>query len=112
VARRSTWVFGGQGNEVAVRRLLVRNGLGILRGVLMLGLLAAPFAAEAQPVGKVLVVGYLVAAAPRPGDETFRQAMRELGYVEGRNIIGPGLALLAPVAERGRSADRATGPRR
>ena len=52
----------------------------------MLGLFAAPFAAEAQPVRKVSVVGYLVAAAPRPGDETFRQAMRELGYVEGRNI--------------------------
>src|SRR5882672_10243140 len=52
----------------------------------MLGLLAAPFAAEAQPVGKLSVVGYLVAGAPRPVDETFRQAMRELGYLEGRNV--------------------------
>jgi len=30
-------------------------------------------------------IGYL-AEAPRPTDDVFRQAMRELGYVEGRNL--------------------------
>ena len=56
------------------------------------GLLAAPLAAEAQQAGKVPRVGYL-----SPGSssdpvrlrrfEAFRQGLRELGYVEGQNIV-------------------------
>src|SRR5262249_52051913 len=56
-----------------------------LVAVLAVRLLATPLSAEAQPVGKVAVVGYLSAGPPLSVDETFRQAMRELGYVEGRN---------------------------
>jgi putative tryptophan/tyrosine transport system substrate-binding protein len=52
------------------------------------GLLAAPLAAEGQPVGKVYRIGLLRAGEP-PNfwiDE-FREGLRELGYVEGQNLV-------------------------
>ncbi len=49
------------------------------------GLLAVPLAAEAQRT-RPPRVGYL-GVVPRPPDEAFKQGLRELGYVEGRNII-------------------------
>src|SRR6266481_5078068 len=55
--------------------------------------LAAPFAAEAQPVAKVYRIGLLggtpTTAEPRLW-EGFFQEMRERGYVEGRNTIFDG----------------------
>src|SRR6266436_3196750 len=52
--------------------------------------LAAPFAAEAQPVAKVYRIGLLggtpTTAEPRLW-EGFFQEMRERGYIEGRNVI-------------------------
>jgi putative ABC transport system substrate-binding protein len=52
-----------------------------------LALLAAPLAAQAQQPGKVPRIGGLVVASPGfPPIEGFRQGLRELGYVEGRNI--------------------------
>jgi putative tryptophan/tyrosine transport system substrate-binding protein len=54
------------------------------------GLLAAPLAAEAQQAGKVWRIGFLSgssAVAAKPFVEQFRQGLRELGYVEGENII-------------------------
>jgi putative ABC transport system substrate-binding protein len=62
-----------------------RTFLGTLAG----GLLAAPFAAEAQPAAQVPRIGYLAlnpAANPHL-HEAFRQGLRDLGYVEGRNIV-------------------------
>jgi putative ABC transport system substrate-binding protein len=54
------------------------------------GALAAPLAAEAQQAGKTYRVAYL-AATPRSANQAllgrFQQGMRELGYVEGRNLI-------------------------
>ncbi len=58
---------------------------------LALGVLAAPLAAEAQPAGKVPRVGLLT---PFSGSDpqiqryldVFRQALRELGYVEGQSL--------------------------
>jgi len=65
-----------------------RTFIGVVAG----RLLAVPLAAEAQPAGKVPRVGYL-----SPGSssdpvrlrrfEAFRQGLRELGYVEGQNIV-------------------------
>ena len=53
-------------------------------------LLASPLAAEAQQApAKVPRIGFLVGASPADGApflEIFRQALRELGYVEGQNI--------------------------
>ena len=57
---------------------------------LILSLLAAPLAAEAQPVAKIPRVGVLWAGSPptgaAPSFEAFRQELRERGYVEGQNI--------------------------
>jgi putative tryptophan/tyrosine transport system substrate-binding protein len=61
-----------------------------LVGAVVLLLLAAPLAADAQPPEKTYRVAYL-AAAPRSGNQAllarFQQGMRELGYVEGRNLV-------------------------
>ncbi len=53
-------------------------------------MLAAPLAVEAQPAAKVYRIGVLSpfssSFGPGPSFEAFRQTLRELGYVEGRNI--------------------------
>jgi putative ABC transport system substrate-binding protein len=53
-------------------------------------LLAAPLAAQTQPAGNVHRVGYLGSGSatvyPR-AVEAFRQGLRELGWVEGKNIV-------------------------
>jgi putative ABC transport system substrate-binding protein len=48
-----------------------------------------PFAAEAQQAAKVARIGYLVTnlAANPHLPEAFRQGLRDLGYVEGRNVV-------------------------
>ena len=55
------------------------------------GLLATPLTAEAQPAGKVYRIGYLTSGfkevpGSNPGLAPFSQSLRELGYVEGRNL--------------------------
>jgi putative ABC transport system substrate-binding protein len=52
-------------------------------------LLTRSFAVEAQEFKKVPRIGVLVAGHPptRPSLEGFRQGLRDLGYVEGKNII-------------------------
>jgi putative ABC transport system substrate-binding protein len=62
----------------------------MLLGLAVLGLLAAPLAAEAQPAGRVPRIGILPGGplAPRVHQwDAFRQTLRELGYTEGQNII-------------------------
>jgi putative ABC transport system substrate-binding protein len=60
-----------------------RAFIGSLAG----GLLAAPLAAQAQQAGKTARIGYLsLRSGPTFLDEAFRQALRELGYAEGRDI--------------------------
>jgi putative ABC transport system substrate-binding protein len=57
---------------------------------LALLLLGAAVAADAQPAGKVPRVGILWAYSPSVVSilgEGFRQGLRGLGYVEGRNIL-------------------------
>jgi ABC-type uncharacterized transport system substrate-binding protein len=57
--------------------------------VLALGLLVVPLAAEAQLAAKIARIGYLalnLAAAPHL-PKAFRQGLRDLGYVEGRNVV-------------------------
>jgi len=53
-------------------------------------LLPAPLAAEAQQAAKIARIGYLgfnrAAGDPRTR-ETFLQGLRDLGYVEGRNLL-------------------------
>ena len=55
-----------------------------------LALLVAPLAADAQqPAEKVYRVGILTAGAPSPSRflSPFTAALRDLGYVEGRNLV-------------------------
>src|SRR5215468_9823505 len=49
----------------------------------------APLAAEAQQAGKVYRIGYLSTRSSTTGmpPEGFRQGLRELGWIEGRNIV-------------------------
>ena len=55
---------------------------------LALGLLAASFPADAQQTDKVYRIGFLADFHKiRPNWELFRQALRQLGYIEGQNII-------------------------
>src|SRR4051794_32359346 len=65
--------------------LVQRRDFLIAAGVL----LAAPFAAEAQQAAKVARIGYLAhnLAVNRHLQEAFRQRLRDLGYVEGRNVV-------------------------
>jgi putative ABC transport system substrate-binding protein len=53
------------------------------------GLLAAPRAAEAQQAAKIARIGFLsLNLAPnRHLHGAFRQALRDLGYVDGRNVV-------------------------
>ena len=52
-------------------------------------LLAAPLAAQAQQAAKIARIGYLATntAANPYLHEAFRQGLRDLGYVEGRDLV-------------------------
>jgi putative ABC transport system substrate-binding protein len=65
-----------------------RTFIGTLAG----GLLAAPLAAEAQQATKVFRIGLLGCCSPTSPESAglwgaFLQGLRELGYVEGQNIV-------------------------
>lgn len=52
--------------------------------------LAAPSVAQQPPTTKIARIGYLAgvsASADAPRWEAFRQGLRELGYVEGQNVV-------------------------
>jgi putative ABC transport system substrate-binding protein len=71
----------GKGSSVTTRREFI--------GALAVFLLAAPLAAEAQTPAKVPRIGFLSVSLPTDLGgrlETFRQGLRELGYVEGQTI--------------------------
>ena len=64
-----------------------RNAIALIIP-LALGLLAAPLAAEAQQPTKVFrIVELNPAPAPEEQQRVFRQALRELGYIPGENIL-------------------------
>jgi putative tryptophan/tyrosine transport system substrate-binding protein len=55
---------------------------------LTLSLLVTPLCSHAQRPGKIPRIGYLhVGAAAEPLSEAFAQGLRDLGYVEGQNLI-------------------------
>src|SRR5215813_6699861 len=57
---------------------------------LTLGITTAPFDVDGQQAGKVARIGYLSPlsiSADSAYPEAFRQGLRELGYVEGKDVI-------------------------
>jgi putative ABC transport system substrate-binding protein len=62
-----------------------------LVGTLALILLTAPLAVEAQQATKVHRIGWLLAGSPPSGPDPrlddLRQGLRDLGYVEGQNLL-------------------------
>ena len=65
---------------------IVRAALAV---ALAVGLLAVPLAGEAQQATKVWRIGHLGYAYPTAARdlEAFRQRLRDLGYVEGKNLV-------------------------
>src|SRR5215470_3714235 len=64
-----------------------RRFLGTLAG----GLLAAPLGVQAQPEVGVARIGYLHAGSSSiinaPGRQAFREGLRDLGWIEGQNVL-------------------------
>src|SRR6185503_216182 len=62
-------------------------------GLVSLSVMSMPFAAFAQQQNKVRRIGVLTSSSrstlqnPRSNFNTFVQTLRELGYVEGKNLI-------------------------
>src|SRR5262249_3220491 len=68
----------------------VRLILTLTSASVLLALLVAPLAAEAQQAGKVARVGILFLGSPStpsPRTELVREELRRLGYVEGQTIV-------------------------
>jgi|SRR5215470_9294028 len=70
----------------------MRLGTVGLLVLLVISVVVAPFAAEAQPAAKVFWIGLLGSSSPTEPEasriwEGFFQGLRELGYVEGQNIL-------------------------
>src|SRR5262249_51762066 len=69
-----------------------RRTIGLML-ILALGLLWAALVVAAQQPGKVYRIGFLstysppLPSAPTPGRDAFWQGMRELGWIEGQNIV-------------------------
>ena len=51
------------------------------------GIAGAAVAAEAQQAAKISRIGYLATNSTPHFQEAFRQKLRDLGYVEGRNPV-------------------------
>lgn len=71
----------------------MRDRRSFIGAALAGAVLVTPIALKAQQTGKVWRIGYLAAGA-RPSDgappQALRQALQELGYVDGRNVVYAG----------------------
>jgi putative tryptophan/tyrosine transport system substrate-binding protein len=71
---------------------MIRRLIGLL-ATLILGLLAGPLAAAAQPPAKIYRIGVLSVGPPMEnrqwpsGDTDFLEELRTLGYVDGQNLL-------------------------
>ena len=79
-----------RGRSCFQRRAHRKSGIALLLATLVLGLLGMPLAAHAQQAGRTVTIGYLGNSSPALEShlvEAFREGLRQLGYVEGRNLI-------------------------
>jgi putative ABC transport system substrate-binding protein len=68
----------------------MKSGRAALLMLLAVGVLLVPLVAEAEQVGKIYRIGWLHPTSPSTNpqwDEAFRQGLRDLGYVEGKNMV-------------------------
>ena len=83
----------GRRSDTVTQGSMDRRGpsLGVclaLVAILVANHAAAPVAADAQQPAKVPRIGWLrQISAPDPSYDAFRQGLRELGYIEGKNIV-------------------------
>jgi putative ABC transport system substrate-binding protein len=71
-------------------RIVVSHAFTGLAALVTVLFVAVPLTADAQQTGKVYRIGYIVTATPDEQEHLTRaldDGMRELGYVEGRNIV-------------------------
>lgn len=67
------------------KKLMRRKFFGLTLCALLFALC---FPAQAQQTGKVYRIGYLSSGrGVEVREEAFRQALRELGYIEGKNLV-------------------------
>jgi hypothetical protein len=67
------------------RGIASQAGLGLALGTM---LLVVSLPAQAQQAKNVRRIGYLVSrSAPGANDQAFQDGLRELGYVEGQNLV-------------------------
>jgi putative ABC transport system substrate-binding protein len=68
---------------------MIRRTIGRL-ATLILAIIVVPLAADSRQPGEVPQVGFLMLGSPNPRSpflEVFRQALHELGYIEGQNVV-------------------------
>jgi putative ABC transport system substrate-binding protein len=73
--------------------------------ILALSLILAPLAVGAQQAAKVFRLGVLLLSAADPNFPAFRQGLRDLGYIEGQNLV---IEHRAAEGNAGRLTDLAT----
>jgi ABC-type uncharacterized transport system substrate-binding protein len=66
-------------------RMVVKSTVTRLAAAVLL--LAGSVAAQAQPAARVYRIGFISPTSPGPTIHAFQQGLRELGYVEGQNLI-------------------------
>jgi ABC-type uncharacterized transport system substrate-binding protein len=83
-----TGLSRGTGASKEITMLFKTVGLAM---TFVLAILLAPFAVAAQQPGKVYRIGILAGSSQalnwQPGNEALQQGLRELGYMEGKNVI-------------------------
>src|SRR5262245_32448823 len=71
-----------------LRRVVVNVTVVKIIATVTLGLFTAPLVAEAQQAGTVYRIGYLsTSSPPHPYGPVFEQALREHGWVTGKNLV-------------------------
>lgn len=94
------------------------NSRALIIAVFLLGVIAAGFPADAQQAPKIPRIGFLTAGTRASAGQvidSFRQALRELGYVEGKTVYAGiqfrGLTPLTvvPPTEFDRAGERSKG---
>jgi putative tryptophan/tyrosine transport system substrate-binding protein len=78
---------GRGGRSCFGSRAPLTGGTALLLVPLAIGLLGTPLAANAQPAARVYRIGFVSPTSSGPTLQAFQDGLRDLGYVEGRNLL-------------------------